>query len=65
MENKTLNIISIIVVILLLIFGWFYVFKYGGINKEKEDMINSELEQEGQNIIDETCLEFPDSPICQ
>ena len=65
METKTLNIISIIVVIGLLIFGWFYVFTYGKIDKieKEEERIISEDEMRNA-LIEDTCLRYPDSPIC-
>jgi cell division protein YceG involved in septum cleavage len=75
MEIKTLNIISIIVVIALLIVGWFYVFTYGKANKEgglnnqeeinlENDQSLSEEQQNDQILIEDTCSRFPDSPIC-
>jgi len=60
METKTLNIISIIVVILLLIFGWFFVFNYGKIDNVSDE----ELEENDEALLEDTCSRFPDSPVC-
>ena len=56
METKTLNIISIFVVIILLIVGWFFVFNYGKIDDSNQ--VNGEITE--TNL----CEQFPNSAEC-